>query len=62
MFIASGQFTRLTCIGGAWTWLKANRRALFTHQGRLFIVDAVSKATQELLLVAPDDFSSVAFP
>ena len=57
---ASGQFTRLTRIGESWTWLNDSRRALFTHRGRLFIVDAVSKATQELLSVAPDDFDSVA--
>ena len=57
---ASGQFTRLTRIGQSWGWLNDSRRALFTQGGRLFIVDAVSKATQELLSVAPDDFDSVA--
>jgi eukaryotic-like serine/threonine-protein kinase len=57
---ASGQFTRLTDIGEAWTWLNDSRRALFTHRGRLFIVDTVSKASHELLSVAPDEFDSVA--
>jgi eukaryotic-like serine/threonine-protein kinase len=57
---ASGQFTRLTRIGNSWTWLNDSRRALFTHGGRLFIVDTISKATQELLSVAPADFDSVA--
>jgi Tol biopolymer transport system component len=58
--LASGQFTRLTRLGEAWTWLNDSHRALFTHHGRLFIVDAVSKASHELLSVAPDDFDSVA--
>ena len=57
---ASGHFTRLTRIGQPSTWLNDSRRALFTHRGRLFIVDTVSKATRELLSVAPDDFDSVA--
>jgi Tol biopolymer transport system component len=57
---ASGQFTRLTGIGEAWTWLKDSRRALFTHRDRLFIVDTVSKTTQEVLSVTPDIFDSVA--
>jgi Tol biopolymer transport system component len=57
---ASGQFTRLTVIGEAWTWLKDSRRALFTHRDRLFIVDTVSKTTQEVLSVTPDIFDSVA--
>ena len=57
---ASGQFTRLTRVGQPWTWLNDSRRALFTHREKLFIVDAVSKATRELLSVAPDDFDSVA--
>jgi Tol biopolymer transport system component len=56
---ASGQFTRLTRIGESWTWLNDSRRALFTQRDKLFIVDAVSKATRELLSVAPDDFDSV---
>jgi dipeptidyl aminopeptidase/acylaminoacyl peptidase len=57
---ASGRFTRLTDIGDAWTWLTDSRRALFTHRGKLFIVDTISKATRALLSVAPDDFDSVA--
>jgi dipeptidyl aminopeptidase/acylaminoacyl peptidase len=57
---ASGQFIRLTRLGEAWTWLNDGRRALFTNRGKLFIVDTISKATQELLSVAPDGFDSVA--
>ena len=53
---ASGQFTRLTHIGGSWTWLNDSRRALVTDRGRLFIVDTVSKATQQLPVRRPGRF------
>jgi WD40 repeat protein len=56
----SGRFTRLSNIGQSQAWLKDGRRVLYSHRGRLFVVDIISKKSREIMSVAPDDFDSVA--
>jgi eukaryotic-like serine/threonine-protein kinase len=56
---ASGRFSRLSDTGQSWAWLNDSRRVLFSHQGRLFVVDTISKKSREILSVAPDGFGSV---
>ena len=34
-------------------WLGDNRRVLFTHQGKIYLVDSQSKRFHEVLSVAP---------
>jgi dipeptidyl aminopeptidase/acylaminoacyl peptidase len=57
---ASKRFTRLSDVGEPWSWLNDGHRLLYTHHGKLFVLDSVSKSARELLSVAPDDFDSVA--
>lgn len=57
---ASGQFTRVSDTGVPWCWLSDGRRVLASDNGKLLVLDTVSKATKELFSVAPDDFDSVA--
>jgi Tol biopolymer transport system component len=57
---ASKRFTRLSDAGKPWAWLNDGRRLLYTHHGKLFVLDSVSKSSRELLSVAPDDFDGVA--
>jgi eukaryotic-like serine/threonine-protein kinase len=54
------RFTRLSDVGTSWAWLNDSRRLLYTHHGELFLLDSVSKSSQALLSVAPDDFDGVA--
>ena len=42
------------------TWLHDSCRVLLADRHRLLLLDTVSKATRELLSVAPDEFDSVA--
>lgn len=37
-------------------WLSDNRRLLFRHQGKLYLIDSQSKKVRELLSVAPNEF------
>lgn len=53
---ASRRFTRLADAGTPWAWLNDGRRLLYTDHRKLFVLDSVSKASRELLSVAPDDF------
>jgi Tol biopolymer transport system component len=46
---ASGQFETLTDFGTDPGWLSDNRRLLFLHQDRLYLVDSRSKKTHEVL-------------
>ncbi|MCI0390274.1 MAG: protein kinase [Acidobacteria bacterium] len=51
---ATRQFEPLTKIDGDnCVWLNDNRRILYLHDGKIFLVDSENKKTQEVLSVAP---------
>jgi eukaryotic-like serine/threonine-protein kinase len=56
---ASGGFSRISDTGSACCWLNDSRRVLVTDRGRLFLVDVNSKASRQVMSVAPDEFNSV---
>jgi Tol biopolymer transport system component/predicted Ser/Thr protein kinase len=51
--LASRKLERLADIGVYPVWLKDNRRLLFAHQGKLYLVDSQSKKPREVFSVAP---------
>jgi hypothetical protein len=57
--LESQKFQPLTDFGIGGNWLQDNRRLLFGHEGKLYLVDSQSKKTQEVYSVAPSKFSGV---
>jgi serine/threonine protein kinase len=51
----SKKYERLTPFGMGGHWLSDNRRVLFTHQGKIYLVDSMSKKLHEVLSVAPHE-------
>jgi serine/threonine protein kinase len=49
----SEKYQRLAPFGMAGHWLGDNRRVLFAHQGKIYLVDSQSKRFHEVLSVAP---------
>ena len=47
--LASRHYEQLTLISTRPTWLNDNRRLLFTHQGKLHLLDSQSKKIREVL-------------
>ena len=49
-------YEKLTDFGRAPVWLSDNRRLLFLHQSKLYLIDSQSKKVRELLSVSPNEF------
>jgi len=54
-------YTKLTSFGLDPIWLSDSRRLLFNHQGRIYLVDAETKKTQEVLSIAPYEIGRRGF-
>lgn len=50
---ATQRYAQLTNVGKFPVWLSDNRRLLFTHQGKLWLVDRQSKKVRPVLSLAP---------
>ncbi len=55
------KFTKLTDFGIDPVWLPDNRRLLFHHDGRIYLVDSQSKQVREVLSVAPGEVAKRGF-
>ena len=51
----SQKYERLVPFGMGGHWLSDNRRVLFAHQGKIYLVDSQSKRLHEVLSVAPHE-------
>ena len=58
--LSSGQYEKIIDFGLFPVWLSDNRRLLFLHQGKLYLVDSQSKRVHEVLSVAPHSVSPFA--
>jgi Tol biopolymer transport system component len=58
---ATDSYTKLTSFGLDPIWLSDSRRLLFNHQGRIYLVDAETKRTQEVLSIAPYEIGRRGF-
>jgi Tol biopolymer transport system component len=56
--LETNQYEQLTEISGRCIWLSDNRRLLFTGEGKLYLVDRLTKKSQELYSFAPNDVSA----
>jgi len=54
----SQQYEKLSDFGGFPVWLSDSRRLLFQNQGKLYVIDSLSKQFHEVLSVAPHDFGN----
>jgi Tol biopolymer transport system component len=54
--LESQQYERLIDFGSVPVWLSDNRRLLFQHQSKLYVIDSESKQFHEVLSVAPNEF------
>jgi Tol biopolymer transport system component len=52
------QYETLTSFGNNPIWLHDNRHIVFHHEGRLYLVDSVTKKVQELLNPSPREARS----
>ena len=55
--VASRSYERLSSVGDFPHWFPDNRRLLFHHHGKAYLLDSVSHAMHEVLSVAPHEVS-----
>lgn len=56
------KYEKLTDSGSYPRWLSDNRRLLFFHEGKLQIVDSLTKRVTTIMEIAPDGFFGFALP
>ncbi len=53
--LGSRKYERLTDFGSRPRWLKDNRRLLFHHEGKIWLIDSRSRKAREVLSAAPHE-------
>ena len=62
LLVRAAKYEKLTDSGSNPRWLSDNRRLLFSFQGKLQIVDSLTKRVAMIMEIAPDGLFGFALP